>query len=90
MITFFDLIGDLEEARKTSLLTEIQKKHIEYITIERSNFELNHYCRIIFNKNCIDRASTNVIIIDAKLGAPAQILTEMYGLLSDSLKMKKL
>jgi hypothetical protein len=85
---YSDLVSDLEGALKTSLLIEIQKKHIENITQERSDFVLENHCRQTFNKG-LSETKTNVIIIGAKRGAQAQILTTLYVLLKKSFETQK-
>jgi hypothetical protein len=85
---YSDLISDLEDARKSSLLIEIQRKHIDQITQERSDFIFENYCENIFNKS-LGAKETNVVVVDAERGTQAQILTTLYALLKDSLKNKK-
>jgi hypothetical protein len=85
---YADLISDLEDARKASLLIEIQKKHIDQIIQEKSDFVLEHYCKNIYNKD-LSATKTNVIFIDAKRGAQAQILATLYTQLGGRLKSEK-
>ncbi len=85
---FAGLIGDLEHARRASLLIEIQRKHIEEIVKEHPTFELKNYCDNIFNKG-LPQLKTNVVVIDASNKEKAQLLHAFIGLIEDSLKRKK-
>lgn len=84
----FDLTNDLKKARKAFLLIEIQKKHLERLYKDNSNFELEACYREVFDKGH-NKARTNIIFVNARRGGEAQILTRLYELLSPNLKTKK-
>lgn len=89
MVSLFSgLIGDLEHARRASLLIEIQRKHIEEIVKEHPTFELKNYCDNIFNQG-LPQLKTNVVVIDASNKEQAQLLHAVIGLIEESLKRKK-
>lgn len=85
---FSGLIGDLENARKSSLLIEVQQKHLDEILKEQPNFELKNYCNSIFNQS-LPPLKTNVVFIDASPNNQAQILHAVFNLIEDSLKREK-
>ena len=81
MVSLFSgLIGDLEHARRASLLIEIQRKHIEEIVKEHPTFELKKCCDNIFNKG-LPQLKTNVVVIDASNKKQAQLLHAVIGLI---------
>lgn len=85
---FSGLIGDLENARKSSLLIEVQQKHVDEILKEQPNFELKNYCNSIFNQK-LPPLKTNAVFIDASPNNQAQVLHAVFYLIEDSLKRKK-
>ena len=72
MVSLFSgLIGDLEHARRASLLVEIQRKHIDEIVKEHPTFELDEH--VMSSWTC----GLDKVFIPTSFGRPINI--GVYG-----------